>query len=456
MNDQGGGPINKQTDPVCGMHVDPAHARGGTHEHGGTTYYFCNPGCRERFVADPDRYLAAPPTETDPVCGMKVKTATAAGMHEHAGTTYYFCSPGCRESFVAHPERYLERATSTGGDRPRLRHGRRACDRRRAGRPRGPDVALLQRGMPGGVLCRPRSLRRLGAPPACDVGTGDGGDAGGRKRGVGGVDLPDAPGDRQTAPGPCPICGMALEPRVVTAEEERNPELEDMTRRFVVALALTVPSSCSRWAGMFPGLGLQHLISPRAQTLVELVLATPVVLWGGWPFFQRVAASRSATGTSTCSPSSASASAWRWLFSLCRGARPGVFPAPSAARAARSAVYFESAAVIVDARAAGPGARAARAAAHERRPSARCSASLRRRRAGSREDGTGADVPLEKVERRRSAARAAGREGPGRRRGARGSELRRRVDDHRRADPGARRPGRPRHRRHAERHRRAS
>src|SRR5947209_4191868 len=100
-------------DPVCGMAVDKAQAK-STAEHAGATYYFCCDGCRQKFLADPDKFLskvsAAPaassPRVTDPVCGMKVDPATARHKTEHAGKTVYFCSARCQEKFAAEPARY--------------------------------------------------------------------------------------------------------------------------------------------------------------------------------------------------------------------------------------------------------------------------------------------------------------------------------------------------------------
>ena len=122
----GQNPAAKETDPVCGMSVDPATARGKV-EHGGKTYYFCCPGCATRFQAEPEKYLhnkpgaqvvsisAAAPKHTpvaqtvkDPVCGMRVDPAHAAGQIEHAGTTYSFCSQHCVDKFRANPSAYLD------------------------------------------------------------------------------------------------------------------------------------------------------------------------------------------------------------------------------------------------------------------------------------------------------------------------------------------------------------
>ena len=95
----------------------------------------------------------------------------------------------------------------------------------------------------------------------------------------------------RNAPGSCPICGMALEPRTVTAEAEDSPELADMTRRFWVGLALTVPVFVMAMGEMLPGTPIQRLLSPAVQAWAEMLLATPVVLWSGWPFFVRMWAS---------------------------------------------------------------------------------------------------------------------------------------------------------------------
>ena len=91
----------------------------------------------------------------------------------------------------------------------------------------------------------------------------------------------------QQEPGSCPICGMALEPRTVTAEEEVNPELVDMTRRFWISVVLSVPVLFLAMSEVIPGQPIQQFLSPLFLTWIQFVLATPVVLWAGWPFFQR-------------------------------------------------------------------------------------------------------------------------------------------------------------------------
>jgi len=221
----------------------------------------------------------------DPVCGMSVDPARAAGEHEHQGRTYYFCSRHCLEEFRAHPQQYL------GG-------------------------AVVQL-MPAAPRPAPAAL----------------------------YTCPMHPEVVQSQPGACPKCGMALEPQTATAEEEVNPELEDMQRRFWASLALTAPVFFLAMSDLIPGQPVQHALGARLITWIQLALATPVVLWGGWPFFERGWASlvnRSlnmftliALGTGTA-----------YVYSLVAALAPGIFPASFRGHGGEVAVYFEAAAVI--------------------------------------------------------------------------------------------------------------
>jgi len=149
----------------------------------------------------------------------------------------------------------------------------------------------------------------------------------------------------RSEPGTCPICGMALEPRTVSLEEEENPELTDMTRRFWISVILTVPLLLLAMSEMLPGQPVQHAFSARLLTWVQMIFATPVVLWGGWPFFVRAVASivnRSlnmftliAIGTGTA-----------YGFSVLATLTPDIFPASFRTHTGGVAVYFEAAAVI--------------------------------------------------------------------------------------------------------------
>ena len=157
---------------------------------------------------------------------------------------------------------------------------------------------------------------------------------------------PMHPEIERDAPGDCPICGMALEPVTVTIEEQENPELIDMSRRFWVSATLTLPLLIVAMGGMIPGLSFDWIGSPRVLAWLELALATPVVLWGGWPFFQRGWASIKnrhlnmftliALGTGVA-----------YIYSVVATVAPDVFPAAFRDDSGRVAVYFEAAAMIV-------------------------------------------------------------------------------------------------------------
>ncbi|MEO6379135.1 MAG: heavy metal translocating P-type ATPase, partial [Caulobacteraceae bacterium] len=149
---------------------------------------------------------------------------------------------------------------------------------------------------------------------------------------------------RQVGPGSCPICGMTLEP-VKTTQIGPNPELADMSRRFWVGLALTTPVFVLEMGGHIPALGLHNLVSPQTSTWVQFALSTPVVLWAGWPFFQRAWASlihRSLNMFSLIALGSGSA----YLYSLFATFAPGLFPAGFRGMGGTVAIYYEAAAVI--------------------------------------------------------------------------------------------------------------
>ena len=200
----------------------------------------------------------------DPVCGMTVDPARAAGSSEYGGTTYFFCNPHCKAKFDANPEAYA------GDTRPQEMQAppgaTYVC-------PMDPEV---RQDKPGacpkcGMALEPELVT---APVTKTEWT-----------------CPMHPEIVRDAPGSCPICGMALEPRTITLEDE-NPELDDMTRRFRVSAVLTVPLVIFAMARHLPAAHdlLGHTLVGWG-TWIELALATPVVLWGGWPFFQRAWAS---------------------------------------------------------------------------------------------------------------------------------------------------------------------
>jgi Cu+-exporting ATPase len=247
------------------MTISPEDAVGHA-EYAGQTYYFCNPSCLEKFKADPDRYVsgkqqaAAPELHHDPVCGMDIETQDAAGTVDYKGKRYYLCSNSCVEKFKADPEKYLRpqpaAAPPPGSDKVEY-----TC-------PMDPEVRQLGPGScpKCGMALEPATV----APPQMRTE----------------YTCPMHPEIVRSEPGSCPICGMALEPRTVVLEED-NPELRDMTRRFKVGTVLTAPILALMVSEMLPGKPLQNLLGPVALLWVQLILATPVVLWGGWPFFVR-------------------------------------------------------------------------------------------------------------------------------------------------------------------------
>ncbi len=243
---------------------------------------------------------------TDPVCGMQVDPAGAAGASDYQGTTYYFCSKGCKSRFDASPETYLRRA-------------------------RAPAAPMVQGGHPE-LHSHSHHGHHAPAPPA--PASGDTRE----------YTCPMHPEVRQVGPGACPVCGMALEPRTVT-REDRNPELDDMTRRFWWSVGLTAPILAFMVSEALPGQPLQHALAGR-MAWTQFALATPVVLWGGWPFFQRGWASivHRALNMFTLIALGVGAA---YGFSVVATIAPGLFPASFRGHGGEVGVYFEPAAAIV-------------------------------------------------------------------------------------------------------------
>ena len=243
----------------------------------------------------------APVPERDPVCGMNVNPATAKHVYEHGGKTYYFCCAGCVEKFKADPAKYLNPTSPPrpsglvmlGAAKPAI-----ASSRPPQSHPHTQDSTHATAESVAYVcpMCPEVRENEPGACPSCGMALEP-------EVPVAATRIeytcPMHPEIVRPGPGSCPICGMALEPRTVTASAEENPELRDMTRRFWISLALTAPLLAIAMGSMFwshafmGGLsilrGNRHVEIPWSSILpwLELALATPVVLWGGWPFFQR-------------------------------------------------------------------------------------------------------------------------------------------------------------------------
>ncbi len=341
--------------------------------------------------------------EKDPVCGMNVDPQRAAGVYEHGGQTYFFCSLHCVEKFRSQPEAYLHRsaplampvatvqiarnkptaAPPPGVNEPAAPRVESKVEYTCPMHPEVREVVRQPKQAPGscpecGMALEPLEI----AAPAAKTE----------------FVCPMHPEVVRDMPGACSICGMALEPRAVTAEEEANPELMAMTRRLSWSAILTAPILFLAMAGMLPGQLAQKLLSQRVQVWVEMLLATPVVLWGGWPFFERGWASivchrlnmftLIAVGTGTA-----------YFYSVVATLLPGIFPAGFRGHQGEAAVYFEAAAVIttlvligqvLELRARSQTSRAIRGLLGLAPKAARI----------VREDGTEQDVPLERVRRR--------------------------------------------------------
>ncbi|HUP50149.1 MAG TPA: heavy metal translocating P-type ATPase [Thermoanaerobaculia bacterium] len=263
-------------------------------------------------------------TEIDPVCGMTVDPEQAAGFSRIGGKTYYFCSKGCKQKFNANPAAYGVDAppqTASPAAPPPPPDAIYTCPMDPEVRQKGPGACPKC-----GMALEPESVT---APSTKTEWT-----------------CPMHPEIVRDAPGTCPICGMALEPR--TAEiEERNPELDDMTRRFWISTLLTVPLVAF---AMLRHLPAGHDILGHTVTAwgnwIELALATPVVLWGGQPFFVRAWDSIRFRHLNMFTLIGLGVGV-AYLYSLVATLIPGVFPPSFRDAAGHVGVYYEAAAVIV-------------------------------------------------------------------------------------------------------------
>jgi len=303
-------------DPVCGMSVDMAKTAHRT-VHDGREIGFCSALCKTKFEAAPVQYLTA----TDPVCGMKVDRTTAQWMLKYEGTRYYFCCEGCRGKFEADPAKYLNAKPfelpvrkSVSGTAPST----------------APGAVPLPRAA-GEDHNHPHSHNHEHAHVAAPAG--------------GQWTCPMHPEIVKDGPGDCPICGMALEPMVASLDDGPNPELIDFTRRFWVSTLLAVPILTLAMGGMV-GLPVREWVGEPLSSWIELVLATPVVLWAALPFFRRFwnsLVNRSPNMWTLIGLGVGAA----YLFSVVAVLTPGIFPMAMTHMGGAVPVYFEAASVIV-------------------------------------------------------------------------------------------------------------
>ena len=276
-----------------------AHEHAHEHTHGGDC---CHPAPAEPVMREVTLRRAGAPQPvaaavedkpyTDPVCGMKV-AANPQRMVEHAGQTHYFCSDSCVTRFKGDPEHYLAHPPGQAG-----MHGMAPKPAAAPAVPAGKDVIYT---------------------------------------------CPMHPEVRQVGPGSCPLCGMALEPAEAGAPEDTS-ELDDMTRRFRVSLVLSVPLLAISMSEMVPGLDLHHRLG-AAYGWLQALLATPVVLWCGWPFFLRARDSFRTWNLNMFSLIGLGTAA-AYLFSVIALLAPGALPEAFKMNG-MAPLYFEAAAVIV-------------------------------------------------------------------------------------------------------------
>jgi Cu+-exporting ATPase len=359
-------------DPICGMTISPETARGEL-EFEGQKYYFCSKGCLETFKRQ--KGIADSPitqidelhsheemredrsgSEIDPICGMTVNPATAAGSFNHVGKTYYFCSAGCLQKFIAQSQG-VPASGFVGIGRAKketVRHGEMTATPKGeyldpvCGMSVAPETSAGKYDYKGETyyFCSTGCLNKFKQNPASflEKKKEEKQSAAAKIEGVE-YTCPMHPEIVQIGPGSCPKCGMALEPKVLTLDDAPDPEYVDMKRRFLISAVLTVPVFILAMAEMLPN--FNEFISPKISLWIQFVLATPVVLWGGFPFFVRgwqSIGNRSPNMFTLIAIGTGAA----YSFSLFALFLPDFFPASMRnEHTGLIAAYFEAAAVII-------------------------------------------------------------------------------------------------------------
>ena len=253
-----------------------------------------------------------PTTARDPVCGMTVDPDNAAGSFEYEGRTYYFCSSHCLHRFSGNPQEFLKQSAQPPTHSVHLSRVKPV---------QGVDLSSPSSSVPSISSVPATATERVT------------------------YTCPMHPEIVRDKPGNCPICGMALEPRVASLAEEDDSELRSMQRRFWVSAVLSVPVLAIGMSDLIPGAPLQRAVSMTTLAWIQFVLASPVVLWGGWPFFVRAWQSivnRSLNMFTLIGLGVAVA----YIYSVIATTLPDIFPHSFRAHGGGVAVYFEAAAVI--------------------------------------------------------------------------------------------------------------
>jgi len=311
-------------DPVCGMAVQPDSPHRFTYNS--QDFVFCSPRCLEMFRKQPERYL-------EPGIEKPEKAeAPATAEGEEAPELFLTCPmhpevkeplPRCPKCgmFLQVPPIVPEKPPVAAEQEPPSARVVYTC-------PMDPEIRESQPG-----TCPKCGMALEPAAPSAPLARTQ-------------WTCPMHPEIVSDSPGNCPICGMALEPRTVFAAEEENPELKDMRRRFWVSLALTLPVVTLAMGHMIPGQPLEKLASRDLRGWLELILTTPVVLWGGWPFFVRAVKSLVHRSLNMFTLIGLGVSV-AYIYSVIAKVFPELFPLSFRAATGEVAVYFEAAAVII-------------------------------------------------------------------------------------------------------------
>ncbi|MEF9426032.1 MAG: heavy metal translocating P-type ATPase [Candidatus Mariimomonas ferrooxydans] len=257
----------------------------------------------------------------DPVCGMEIEEKDALGMSEYKGKIYYFCSEVCKDKFDKNPSAFIDTGISVSKKKTSGKGEIFTC-------PMHPEVR--QEG-PGSCPKCGMALEPV-APSITPAKTE--------------WTCPMHPEIISDEPGNCPKCGMALEPMATAEEEEKNPELINMTRRFCISAVLTTPLVIMVMGGFVPGIKIDSFIPMDIRRWLELILATPVVLWGGLPFFIRGWQSVVTRNPNMFTLIGLGVSI-AYVYSVIAALLPGIFPASFRGESGEVGMYFEAAAVIV-------------------------------------------------------------------------------------------------------------
>ncbi|MDX8383477.1 MAG: YHS domain-containing protein, partial [Ghiorsea sp.] len=305
-------------DPVCGMEVKAESVHSTAYdEH---TWHFCCVGCLHKFEAEPKQFTI------DPVCGMHVKPESVHRF-KHADKTYRFCSGKCKDKFAVEPNSYMGNKTSC------CSHHEHSATPSATD---NPDAVYFCPMCPGQEQQGPGTCKVCGmaldpmATPQLHEKTE--------------YVCPMHPEVMLDEPGSCPICGMALESRTVALKEE-NAELDDMSRRFKVSVLLATPVFLLAMVADLAPAWLPPFLHMNTVQWIEFALATPVVLWGGWPFFERFVLSLKTWNLNMFTLVGLGVGV-AWLYSMVALLAPDLFPLVMHMDGGLVDVYFEAAAVI--------------------------------------------------------------------------------------------------------------